>query len=54
MTFGQVYDLSTRLRILDYLRLEKFPSWGEAVGWIVWYVGLFSGRRAGSCLPAQS
>ncbi len=33
------YSLALRTKV------DAFPSWGSAVGWIIWYVALFGGSK---------
>ncbi len=53
ITFSQYYDLisSNEHPVLRHVRVEELPSWGEGIGWIIWYVALFSGTP---CTRPQS
>lgn len=40
--------------LAQFLEGSRLPSWDAAIGWIVWYVGLFGGTAAGASKPESA
>lgn len=45
VTFFDYHELKQAIPLLDRLNVDSVPSWGEGVGWVIWYIGLFTGKR---------